>query len=965
MSEIDSEAITKALKNLINKRNYIPNIDEITEFNDFGRIKWFKNDEFGIVDTVHSDEVFIHKKNNIFGSAREGNYVIICDIRASRTRKNEGFNCICFETSEVICKKLLEKWISKGNNYYNIEIKWLIQNCSSDIIEQVINRNKKKWFTNYEFIEDLKCTASKKGEYYISIVCNLIYELWSSSINLEYDDNLKWLLNHCNGDIIIKIIDFDRNKWKNNQDFNKQLQNLKYDKDNSLLLNFLSDYFFELWGEEVGNHISDNLKWLIYYGNSKTIEKVINSKKDSWLNNNQFIDLLKINRLRLYKMNPTFDIVYEFILESWKLNITEKYDDITSWLITNAENKNILIEKIIKYNYSWIYDTCFTNDYFNLNTRIEISKYLLVINASKTYNNLEFNNEIGWVIENCNDSTLESLLKYESLYDDQRFIKAIKLVKDEYDSKIISNFFLEIWIRKGEFEYNSDIEWFFYRCSASDLNHFLFNHFDYLQKDIRFLELALRVKHVEFNHFYSSEIIEEDITGIKKAIETTKFNLVQEYIYKVWLSSPDYQINNCLIWLIENSDVKLIINIIDLNKSNWLKNEKFLDLLCKTVNNEIYLEGRSYEYAESICELSSNEKIVKIGDFVFEYCLNCLNLKNNHIISWLFRHSTIERIKLFIVKKLQYSNNTVDSIYNSFFPSNNIKYFEKNISSDWSDDFKEKYLNKIKEKFIELFESEINTSIQNIRKEKLEIKKIHSATDLANFTFCPASYIINQLNEVPSFKEQESILIGINEHEKQRLLSLLDIDKVDNFRKRKAQDNTLQNFYRKIFNSKCVSNGHSGLKPTIYYSKKGNLSGIPDYIFKENNGYFAVEEKYTIKKFDDLTDIYENHKIQALAYLYGLNDFEFNSVYVIYWFIEKNQLGEHVVSDYKLFTLTKSIENKSKIIDCFNKIESLQKRVSINFDVNKINYRKCIKCNYFPFCEYKKGKNNTLQLSTI
>jgi len=230
-------------------------------------------------------------------------------------------------------------------------------------------------------------------------------------------------------------------------------------------------------------------------------------------------------------------------------------------------------------------------------------------------------------------------------------------------------------------------------------------------------------------------------------------------------------------------------------------------------------------------------------------------------------------------------------------------------------------------------------------------------------------WILNISTDIRVFKidikEQENVFLGIQEHEKQRLLSLSEGKNIRYYQNQIVSPTFYQDFNR-ILTADCISQGHNVINPTKYFSKKGKLTGIPDYIFQDFNGSFAVEEKYTTKSFEELTEPYKNHKIQALVYLYlcELDMFKFNEVYLIYWFIERRN-GEYYVYNYRLFKLTRSKDHEIMILDVFNKLESIQNREAIEFPVNDLNYRKCVKCNYFPYCEYKKGVNSIIKLEPL
>ena len=158
--------------------------------------------------------------------------------------------------------------------------------------------------------------------------------------------------------------------------------------------------------------------------------------------------------------------------------------------------------------------------------------------------------------------------------------------------------------------------------------------------------------------------------------------------------------------------------------------------------------------------------------------------------------------------------------------------------------------------------------------------------------------------------------------------------------------------------SKCINEGHGSDEPQILYSKNKVLCGIPDYIFEDDKGKFAVEEKYTTKKIENFRTIYDSHKIQALTYLYGLDIFD--EVYVIYWFLKSDSYGNNTLHDYRLYKLIKNNANRLFLLETYNSVDKTQnKGEECAF---RINYRKCVKCSCFSYCDYRKEKETTIKI---
>jgi cold shock CspA family protein len=308
-------------------------------------------------------------------------------------------------------------------------------------------------------------------------------------------------------------------------------------------------------------------------------------------------------------------------------------------------------------------------------------------------------------------------------------------------------------------------------------------------------------------------------------------------------------------------------------------------------------------------------------------------------------------------KYLGYLPEAIEKLKISIFPNRDLAYFDRraqleNWGPEWSSRMNYETLLKLKN----LLYKEI-TLTKTLREDKR--KEIHSATDLAGYSFCPASYVTLRLYEV-SYEDNYEIFNGTEQHEKRRLLSY-----VDEIRASEGSNVTTRIKSRpeliRIVDSELISSGHAG-KPIIYFSKNRKLCGSPDYIFQDKDGvHFAVEEKFTFGKREGRV-LFENHRIQALTYLYGINDYEFSEVYVIYWYMTFED-NKSYVNDFEIFSVGKSENGKKLLLSVFESVESLNKNGTVNFSPNMVNYNKCIRCSAFSHCDFKKGTSEHLSLT--
>lgn len=420
-----------------------------------------------------------------------------------------------------------------------------------------------------------------------------------------------------------------------------------------------------------------------------------------------------------------------------------------------------------------------------------------------------------------------------------------------------------------------------------------------------------------------------------------KISILKDFIFKVWNLKEPKGYDSNFEWLISNGYSNILFRYVNTYKQYWLADEAFCDFL------------RNVHFYD-ITNFKEN--------FLLEACLLKKEFEFDKNMEWIIRNGSLVNIKKLLVHNFAYPEEVLEKIYTALFPLNKRNTIIRIANESES---AKRIINMINNEFSELFIKECQILISDLTKRESSKKETHAATDLASFTFCPASYAICQTYTI-DIREQETIYTGNQEHERQRLLNLSNKHIIIE-RQREIISPNFHIDFKRILNAECVSQGHGTTNPTVYYTRKKKLAGIPDYIFQDNNGCFAVEEKYTTKKYEEFTDYYDNHKIQALVYLYlyESNKYKFDEVYLLYWFIRKDDYGQYNVYNYKLFKFIRTDDNGEQILNVFEKLESIQSRVPYPFPPSEINYRKCIKCSYFPFCKYKKGNDHFIELTPI
>jgi len=726
-----------------------------------------------------------------------------------------------------------------------------------------------------------------------------------------------------------------------------------WDKDNCQFC----EVIFQYWLSIRTSKFDAIIKWLPEHCNEVLLEKIINSNKDKWVINDEFLTHLENScKEKSKKENELYvNIIREFFFELWEKTENKKFDKNLE-LAIDWGNREDILKKALEIDYHWINDDLFIAK-FNDNRFSKKTVFDFLINKIFEKEDKKYNDDIKWIISNGNDSILSNLLDFKFLYSNNEFLEDFKQFKHRYslenNSRFIKNFsdnLYELWKFTGDLVLTEDIKWIIRYGPSSTINKIFEINYSFWCTNHNFISFIREVSAPYCRILENSDFKE------KYKVSEQTISILENFIFEVWNLQKTREFDENLKWLIRNGKREILLKIINQDKQKWMTNNDFVKYVIRSFTYPFNFIGND-EFKENF--------LYKL----YEVCMFAPDFKYNETVKWVFENASLDKINKILTSKIGYNKETIEKIYTAFYPDNNIKYYrQKSRNSDWSVDFQIRYYEeretKIRNLFSKLFINELEEAGKSLTKRLITKKEAHAATDLANFVFCPASYAINQTFYI-DFQENENVFIGTQEHEKQRLLGLSDHKGLDENTYLTESTNYYNDFNR-IRNSKCISQGHSDKTPTIYYSKKRNLSGIPDYIFKDSAGFFAVEEKYTFKDYEELTNLYPNHKTQALVYLYGLDEFNFNEVFVLYWYINKYKVsGEYYVYNYRLFKLIKTNENKKMIVEVFNDLESIRNRVPYPFDVSGINYRKCIRCNYFPFCEYKKGKISNIELGVI
>ena len=282
--------------------------------------------------------------------------------------------------------------------------------------------------------------------------------------------------------------------------------------------------------------------------------------------------------------------------------------------------------------------------------------------------------------------------------------------------------------------------------------------------------------------------------------------------------------------------------------------------------------------------------------------------------------------------------------------------------------------------------------------KKIVKKNKIAATDIADFTFCPASFSLKQTYEQPMTSEME---VGVHLHQQKELETFLynllnkrkrRIDHEKSFRiaaasnyirnsdepsdkkreqlkilrssreySKKELDEIYKGIYGDILKAKCIFYGHDNKKEKPFISKKGNLIGIPDYIFQRDDGTkFIVEEKHTWR--EEANKPWESHKMQVQSYLHTVvhEDVPMSDGYLMYfsWTYYKGALS---TKNARLHKIKKTKSEKEKLMSTYNEIVDFIDSGKRKFDNESISPMKCFKCSSRTYCNNIDGQRDDVR----
>lgn len=301
------------------------------------------------------------------------------------------------------------------------------------------------------------------------------------------------------------------------------------------------------------------------------------------------------------------------------------------------------------------------------------------------------------------------------------------------------------------------------------------------------------------------------------------------------------------------------------------------------------------------------------------------------------------------------------------------EYFKNNYFYDHNDDL---YIpDKYNFGIIDYLQLEISIKTKrNVHLKPLTTPFI-SATDIASYTYCPASFAISKSFILP---KTSSAITGTALHEKTFLLKMLTDARYDEaqFLDKNWADytddidillnDTNSDHFKIIEASKLIFCGHKKKNNSNKVFKGGKNStfiGQPDYLFlSDTNEYFVVEEKFIGNNGENAV-FYENHINQVASYMYGINDYPISFGFLIYWYYDTFRKDEKAyIRRIAIKKIEKTLTLKNRITCIFSSIASLKKNKTIDFDLDSRNAKRCANCVYSLYCGHKTGNFEKISL---
>ncbi len=283
---------------------------------------------------------------------------------------------------------------------------------------------------------------------------------------------------------------------------------------------------------------------------------------------------------------------------------------------------------------------------------------------------------------------------------------------------------------------------------------------------------------------------------------------------------------------------------------------------------------------------------------------------------------------------------------------------------------------------IEQIKEEVDLKQAKQEVKLVKTKPTFTATDLANYDYCPASFVISNSFLIENRSGMEFTETGKQLHE-QLLASRTTWQEDDAVYSSSGIDAKI------VRESRLVFAGHQDENKKF---ANGNWIGVPDYIFQDSEDkFFVVEEKFHKKKdpqkmsssermdeayggsgIDEVADkerkewsehkgyFFSNHIVQLVSYLKNIKEYSISYGYLLYWYYDFDRNNEPYIHKVVAKKVDLNEETEKLYSQSVKGIEELKALKQITFPVDKLNMKKCAGCVVNKYCGHKTRRFSKL-----
>lgn len=277
--------------------------------------------------------------------------------------------------------------------------------------------------------------------------------------------------------------------------------------------------------------------------------------------------------------------------------------------------------------------------------------------------------------------------------------------------------------------------------------------------------------------------------------------------------------------------------------------------------------------------------------------------------------------------------------------------------------------------FIKDFEEELRLKQNKSYELQYDNSKTTLISDLGNYEFCPVSYAINETFKVPeneTWQKDEWAGEKLHLYERYKLYKK-NRNLSEAFADSKIELNDrYKSLFNPIFMSEMIQNNYDKKNTTVYTNKNSSIKGIPDYVFKDDNGKnFVVIEKFTRKISEVNSSPFFNDLVRVYGYINELYSLNISYGKLIYWYIDYDNYtdnnGKNVIKRFvksaDVFHVSNTLEEKNRLTASIKSLEEFKRTKTKIIDADRISFpNKCLNCSVVTHCVHKTGKFNKITL---